>query len=90
MEHWTVFDGWAGTKGVDPMQMPVDRFLNLVYFYATENAEEQDKIKFDMRLNMPDAKARQTGRAATEGSMWSKEKEEAALADFVGMLGGTA
>lgn len=68
------------------MDLPFDRFLNMTYFFATENADEKDKDKFDIRLNMPDARALRTGAAIAPGSMWSKENEEAALAGFVASL----
>jgi hypothetical protein len=72
------------------MALPMDRFLNLVYYYATEDAEPTEKDKFDIRLNLPDERARR--KAATEGlpksSPWSKENEEAALSGFVASLTG--
>jgi hypothetical protein len=70
------------------MALPLDRFLNLTYFYATENAEEQEKNQFDIRLNVPDERARRSGRAVQEGSMWSKENEESSLSGFVASLAG--
>jgi hypothetical protein len=70
------------------MVMPLDRFLNLTYFYATENAEESEQNKFDVRLNLPDERARRTGAAVAPSSPWSKENEEAALSGFVASLAG--
>lgn len=66
----------------------MDRFLNLVYFYATEDAEQKEKDKFDIRLNLPDARARRTGAAVAASSPWSKQNEEASLSGFVASLTG--
>jgi hypothetical protein len=90
-EHnWTIFDGWSAARGVDPMALALDRFLNLMYFFATENAEEDEKNKFDIQLYKPTEKARLTGAALAPGSPWSKENEEAALAGFAAALGGAS
>lgn len=72
------------------MALPMDRFLNLVYYFATEDAEQQDKDKFDVRLNMPDERARK--KAKTDGldksSPWSKQNEESALSGLVAAISG--
>lgn len=70
------------------MVLPFDRFLNLTYFYATEDAEEAEKDKFDVRLNKPDAKAIARGAATRPDSPWSKENEEASLSNFVASMTG--
>lgn len=89
-EYWVDLDGWAGAKGVDPLKMPMDRFLNLVYRFATEDAEQKEKDKFDVRLNKPDARAIARGAAQRDDSPWSKKNEEAALSGLVGALTGKA
>jgi hypothetical protein len=71
------------------MVLPFDRFLNLVYHFATEDAEEADKNKFDVRLYKPDARAIASGKAARDDrSPWSKKNEESALSGLVAALGG--
>ena len=70
------------------MALPFARYLNLVYFWATEDAEEKDRNRFDVRLNMPDERARRTGAAVSKDSPWSKENEERALSGFVASLKG--
>ena len=72
------------------MALALDRFLNILYFFATENAEDDDKNKFDIQLYKPTEKARLTGAALAPGSPWSKEAEEAALSGFVASLGGAS
>jgi len=69
------------------MRLSMNRFLNLVYFWATEDAEEKDKVKFDVKLNMPDAK-RAARAASNPDSPWSKRNEENALAAFTAQLAG--
>lgn len=67
--------------------MDLDRFLNVVYFWVTTDADEQEKDKFDVRLNLPDARARKTGAATQRAdSPWSKKNEEDALSAFVAAL----
>ena len=70
------------------MVLPFDRFLNLVYFYAVEDAEESEKDKFDVKLNKPDAKAIARGATERPDSPWSKENEEAALSGLVAAMTG--
>lgn len=71
------------------MGMPIDRFLNLVYFWATEDAAEKDKTRFDVKLNMPDTRPGRLN-ADRPDSPWTKENEERALATLVGQLAGAA
>lgn len=72
------------------MALSLDRFLNLTYYFATEDAEPKEKDKFDIRLNLPDERARK--KAIVEGipasSPWSKANEEASLSAFVAQLSG--
>jgi hypothetical protein len=65
----------------------MNRFLNLVYFWATENADEKDLNRFKMRLNTPDAK-RAKRAASGPDSPWSKQNEENSLALFTSQLQG--
>lgn len=72
------------------MALPLDRFLNLTYYFATEDAEPKEKDKFDVRLNLPDERARRKAAAQgiPESSPWSKKNEESALSGLVGALTG--
>ena len=69
------------------MRLPFDRFLNLLYFFLTEGAEEKEKAKFDMRLNAPPPSARRK-RGSLAGSPWTPEAETRALAGLAAALGG--
>lgn len=44
---WPIFDGWCASRNVEPMELPWDRWLNLVYYFATRNMSSDDKKEFD-------------------------------------------
>src|SRR5688572_3398233 len=44
---WPHFDGWCASRNVEPMELPWDRWLNLVYYFATRNMSSDDKKEFD-------------------------------------------
>lgn len=35
---WAVFDGWCAARGVDPLALNCERFINLATYYAVEEA----------------------------------------------------
>lgn len=46
-----MFDGWCASQGVAPLELPWDRCLNLVYFFATRNASKEKKQEFDAAMS---------------------------------------
>jgi hypothetical protein len=70
------------------MELPFDRFLNLVHFFATNGAEEKDRDQFDVRLHLPPPELRGTAAAVPDSSPWSKAHEEEALGGLVAALSG--
>lgn len=48
---WPIFDGWCASRNVDHLELPWDRWLNLVYYFATRNASTEDKEKFDTEMD---------------------------------------
>lgn len=50
---WHHLDGWAASRNVDPLGLPLDRFCSLVYHYLTRNAEEKDRFKLESELIRP-------------------------------------
>ena len=76
------------TKGVDPMELPFDRFLNLAYHVATMNSEERDRNSFDIKLNMPPTGTPRTAEDIPASSPWSKENETLALGGLAAALRG--
>lgn len=69
------------------MDLPIDRYLNLVQFFATEGMEDSEREKFETRLNMP-----VPGTAASAvlpaDSPWSPENEASALSAFAAQVAG--
>lgn len=46
-----MFDGWSASQNVDPLDLPWDRCLNLIYFFATRNASKEKKQEFDAAMS---------------------------------------
>jgi hypothetical protein len=70
------------------MALPLDRFLNTVYMFMVDGAEQKDIDQFEVRLNTPPA-----GMAAValpETSPWSAKNEASALGGLAAALGGGA
>ena len=69
------------------MALPFDRFLNLIFAFATENInDEQEYDRFVMRLNLP---IPGIFSAVTEtASPWSAESETSALSSLAATLRG--
>lgn len=76
--HWAVFDGWCASRNVDSLELPIDRFCNLVYYWVTRNMKEDDRDGFDRRLSRPVAGTGAQGIREASGA-WSRESE---LAQF--------
>jgi hypothetical protein len=63
------------------MALPVDRLLNLVYFWLTKDGTREQVAEFDRDLWLPPVSAPMDAPIPAE-SPWSKESEEAAMAAF--------
>jgi len=48
--NWPTFDGWCVEKGIDLLELPSDRALNLIYYFITRNMDEKQRTKFDNQL----------------------------------------
>ena len=59
------------------MDLPIDRLLNLVYFWLTRNANERRRREIDSELERLPAGETQAG-SVDEGA-WSAESEMAAF-----------
>lgn len=81
--HWAVFNGWAVSRGLDILELPFDALLDLIYYWLTMNAEEDEVDKFNHRLWLPPKKAK-----VSKNSPWSDEATRNSLAALVG--GGPA
>jgi hypothetical protein len=47
---WPSFDGWCMEHGIDPWEIPADRWCNLVYYFATRNMDQKAREKFDGQM----------------------------------------
>lgn len=47
---WPSFDGWCVSCGVDPLELPSDRWLNLIYYFATRNLDKKGRDEFNGHL----------------------------------------
>lgn len=45
-----MFDGWCASQSVDQLDLPWDRCLNLIYYFATRNATKEKKQEFDAAM----------------------------------------
>lgn len=50
VENWTDFDGWALSKGFDPLEIPSRRLMAAVWLFITEpmDYEQRDKLIADL------------------------------------------
>lgn len=81
--YWASMDGLLASQSVDPLDLPPDRFLSVVYWWALRNADDQREIaKFDRRLWRPPP-----GIAPAAGSPWSPEAENEAFGAFAASVG---
>jgi hypothetical protein len=80
---WARFDGQMGMRSVDPLEMPFERFLNLVYAWYTEGMDETEIAKFDAKLWMP-----VKGAEIPKESPWSPENEQKAFSQFKAAVNG--
>lgn len=80
---WASFDGQAASQGFDPLELPADRMLNLIYWWFTHDAADQaDVDRFDRQLWRPPA-----GTAPAPGSPWSPEAETEAFQSLAAAFG---
>lgn len=84
-ESLVVIEGerdWIDPSAPDLFELPVDRLLNLVYYWAIRNGDEAAIRTFDARLWVPPK-----GVAPTEGP-WSAEAETSAFRAFAKQVKG--
>lgn len=51
--NWRQIDGTCALRGIDPLTLPYERFLNLVYAIYVENMDKPTRDKFDLQIFMP-------------------------------------
>lgn len=83
-DGWDSFDGWATSRlgGGDPLDLPLDRFINLIWYYLTKGATPESVEKFKARLWIPPK-----GAEIPRESPWSAENEMAAFNTLMAQVG---
>lgn len=77
-ENWPTLEGWATSRNTDIAALPIDRLLNLIYYWATRNAQDENALaKFDRKLWMPPK-----GEEPPPESPWSAANETSAFQAF--------
>lgn len=80
-EMWSQFDGWCASRGVDPMELRMDRMVSLIYHWATKDAQDQASIdKWRSKLWVPPPHMKDK-ELPTE-SPWSAEAQMSAFGAF--------
>lgn len=49
-EVWPTFDAWCLEHGIEPLELPADRWLNLIEYFATRNMDEQKRKEWDNHI----------------------------------------
>lgn len=83
-DHWEDIDGYAAGHGFDPVDLPLARLANFVWWWVTANAQEKDLQKFKGDLWRPPIGEQVTHKK----SPWAPENENSALSDLKQALGG--
>jgi hypothetical protein len=83
--HWTAFNGWAVSQGLDLIELPLDALLDLTYYWLIKDATEEDVKMLDSQLWMPPTKAKKT--PAPKNSPWSDEATLASFSAFMNSAG---
>jgi hypothetical protein len=85
--NWERLDGEMAAKGMDPMVLPFDRFLNWVYSFAVNQfSDVSDLDRFEMRLNLPMPGIRSA--IQDTASVWAPAQEQSALSGLAAAVRG--
>lgn len=82
-QYWVRIDGQMARQGVDPMELPFDRLLSVIYVYLIGESDEDQIQKFDLKLFRPPPGWK---APITEGP-WSAGAERSALSAFAVQVG---
>jgi len=84
VESWPTLDGYAAAHGMPSLfDLPLDRFLNFVWYMATRNLEASGIEKLRARLWRPPK-----GQAVTDSrSPWAPQNEQKGFAALKAGLG---
>lgn len=84
-QNWAELDGYAVAHGMGFLQdLPLNRFVNFVWYILTKDASEQDRERLRARLWQPPK-----GLVVNDPrSPWSAGNESGALSAFKRGMGG--
>lgn len=51
--YWTQIDGEAGFGGADLIDLPVDRFINVVIFWLMKRVKDPERLMYDLQKPLP-------------------------------------
>lgn len=54
--HWAEFDGWCCARGIDPLELPSRRLVNLIRYFIMEPLTEEGRAEVDRALSSMTAK----------------------------------
>ena len=85
VESWPTIDGYAAAHGMRSLlDLPLDRFLNFVWYMATRNSDASEIEKLRARLWRPPA-----GEAVTDTrSPWAPANEMRGFSALKAAMGG--
>lgn len=84
--NWRYFDGWCVRRQVEPLELPLDRFVNLVYVLRYESLDDKERAKLDLDLFKPPPDASPADRNAPPPG-WD---EASVSAGWAAAMAGTA
>lgn len=91
MSDWFAFDGAMAMRGVDPLSLPFDRFLHLVYAHLIEHADKKQREEIDKQLMAPPANVKAEVVAAqpewADGAAGNQFMAQMALRGGAGRVG---
>lgn len=87
MANWGTLDGYAVAHGLpDLRELPLERFLNFVWYMMTRNSEPKEIERLKQTLWVPPKSER--AKPIPKNSPWSAENETAALKAAIATLSG--
>lgn len=82
--QWHEFDGWCAARNVDPFELELARFLNLVYYAHVRNLDQEKREEFDRLLKrvVEENKDRVITPTARRAPSWFKGADGAAASSM--------
>jgi hypothetical protein len=75
-----MFDGWCIEHSIDHWDLPADRWLNLIYYFATRNTDKEGRDKFNEQMHQAETEwlTMKVQRTRRTGDAESTEKQRRA------------